>query len=283
MQRQKKVAEIFRTVLSGKGLADVFDERKIHIREQLIVESTGSRKLSNAILDHMFPKEPSPCELFHYTKLSALEGIATSREMRLYAVRKHIDECELETFARKHAFMGYLASSQGEAFYRELSNDIFYTSLTRPGNKSQADMWNVFAEGGSGVRLKFRLAPVSADLRSIQYEQPSRTLLNELNDALAAAGEPLFVPWTISRIGGFYLPSTLGYEDEVRLMVKRHAGGRNEARSDGKHEFWPIPIGEDNDLCRIDLVEIQLGPKANRADIEAIVAGTSLSVVQIAR
>lgn len=282
LERRKKIAEVFRGVLSARGISNAFEEQGITITERTIVESTGGqKKLSNAILDYMFPKEPSPCDLFHYTSASALKDIAASGELRLYALRRHIDEGELKTFATKHTLAGYLDGSRGEEYYRELSDDIFYTSFTRLGAKSTADMWAFFAEGGRGVRLKFRLAPRAADLRSIQYEQPCRTLLNELHDALSAAGEPPFVPWQISRIGGFYLPSTLAYEDEIRLMVKRHKDDRNDARRDGNDEYWPIPISTDNDFCRIDLIEIGLGPDANHADIEAVISNSSLSTVPI--
>jgi hypothetical protein len=140
-------------------------------------------------------------------------------------------------------------------------------------------MWSLFGDGGTGVRLKFRLAPKYADLRSIQYEQASRTILNELNHALHTANEPPFVPWTISRIAGFYLPSTLSYEGEVRLMVKRHKGGRDDAQADQHGDFWPVPIGIDNDICRIDLREIDTGPSTNRNDVMSAIAGTSLETV----
>jgi hypothetical protein len=105
--------------------------------------------------------------------------------------------------------------------------------------------------------------------------------LNEINDALAAEKQPPFLPWTISRIGGFYLPSTLLFEDEVRLMVKRHKGGRNDAKLDGADEYWPVPIGVQNHVCMIEVVEIMSGAHATSADVTAAVAGTGLSSVPI--
>jgi len=142
-------------------------------------------------------------------------------------------------------------------------------------------MWKFFGDHGNGVRMKLRLTPKYADLRGIQYEQASRTLLNEINDALAAGKQPPFLPWTISRIGGFYLPSTLQVEDEVRLMAKRHGGGPNHAKSDGADEYWPVPIGVQNDVCVIEVVEIMPGAHAKRADVTAALTGTALSSVPI--
>jgi hypothetical protein len=106
-------------------------------------------------------------------------------------------------------------------------------------------------------------------------------LLNQLNDALLKANAAPFIPHEISRIGGFYLPSGLQSEDEVRLMIKRYKEGRSDAQSDGSHEYWPIPIGVDNEFCRIDVLEIHPGPNAKRTDIEAAVAGTPLETIPI--
>ena len=61
----------------------------------------------------------------------------------------------------------------------------------------------------------------------------TRTALMTLDDDLAKLGLPPFVPWTISKIGGFYLQSSLRPENEVRLLAKRHIGGPDEARKQG--------------------------------------------------
>jgi len=82
-----------------------------------------------------------------------------------------------------------------------------------------------------------------------------------LNDDLAKLDLPPFVPWTISKIGGFYLQSSLRPENEVRLLAKRHIGGPDEARKQGDIEYWPVPIGKPNEVCDIELTQIQLGPR----------------------
>src|SRR6266436_2125365 len=150
----------------------------------------------------------TPVELVHYTKMDVLRSIASRGELRLYSVAKHIGEGELDAFAVKHKLDGYLINGPGRPYFEELAKDIFYVSLTRPGAANAAYMWKIFGDHENGVRMKLRLTPKHADLRGIQYEKSSRTLLNEINDALAKEKQPPFVPWTISRIGGFYLPST---------------------------------------------------------------------------
>src|SRR6202048_613032 len=66
------------------------------------------------------------------------------------------------------------------------------------------------------------------------------------------------------------LPSILHREDEVRLMIRRYKGGRNDARPDPPNEYWPIPLNSENDHCKIDLLEIHPGANAARS---AVVAG----------
>jgi hypothetical protein len=172
--RRRKIGDIFRAVLSTPGLAKSFDEMQLYIGSDVIFEKTGNhQKLSNAIFANMFPKEPSPCDLFHYTKLPTLKNIASSGKLRLYVLKKRIGQGELFAFARDHGLKGYYDSSQGNSYYKELSEDIFYTSFARTSTNDEAMMWTLFGDGGCGARLKFRVDPKVADLRSIQYEQPS--------------------------------------------------------------------------------------------------------------
>ncbi|ASJ62243.1 hypothetical protein SMB554_24870 (plasmid) [Sinorhizobium meliloti] len=158
--------------------------------------------------------------------------------------------------------------SNGEEFYRILSDDLFYVSLTRVPPKDPFIMWGAFAKG-TGVRLEFKVTPKrAAELRSIHYESnASTTLLREINDALRKADEPPFNPWTISRIGAFYLNSTVAAEDEVRLLVKRHADEVDLTRNDGEYDYWPIPIGQPNDFCDLQLTGIHVAPGGNRDEI----------------
>ena len=89
IERRRKIGRIFKSVLLGCGLVAIFDENDLTLGERVTVEHTGSRKLSNAILDSMFAKAPSPCELFHYTSLTSLKSITSTSQLRLYwAVRR---------------------------------------------------------------------------------------------------------------------------------------------------------------------------------------------------
>lgn len=281
--RKKKVANIFRSVLKPFGLDPHVDERQLHVRDKFIAETTGQdSKLSRAILDQMFPSEPSPSTLYHYTDLSGLKGIASTAELRLYPIRNRLGQGgELEAFAKTHQLGGYLDTTLGEAFYKDLSDGLFYVAMTRVPAKNPSLMWGYFA-AGTGVRLEFQVQPKAADLRPIRYEaQGTATLLSEINDALSANGEPPFVPWTISRIGAFYLTSAVSTEDEVRLLVKSYDRTRDPISNDGASDFWPIPIGGENRYCLLHMAGIHLAPGATPTSVNAAIAGTAFANVPV--
>lgn len=159
-ERRKKVGKIIQAALVKHGVILSDFHNKIHVHEKLIMEHTSkSANLSQAILDHMFPKELSPSTLYHYTDLDGLTGIASSAELRLYPIRKRIDEGgELSSFAKTHGLTGYLSNNCEGKPYKELSDDLFYVSFTRIPPKNPDIMWNVFA-AKTGVRLEFEVEP----------------------------------------------------------------------------------------------------------------------------
>ncbi len=281
IERSEKLRRILESVLREYGLHAHASDAELTLSPTVIVEHPGSRKLSHAILDSMFPRAPSPSELFHYTNVASLKSIAATGQVRLYWARKRIGQGELDAFAIKYGLKGYLDSSAGEPFYKTMSDDLFYMSLTHPGGGDETDLWNAFAEGGRGVRLKLRVHPSRAELRAIQYDAHADKVLTKLNSAFTSEGEPPFVPWSLSKIGAFCLPSTLHREDEVRLLIKRYTEGRDDTLPDGDNRYWPLPIGESNDFCQIDLVEIHLGPIARKQDVQSAIAGTRFESVPV--
>lgn len=275
-ERRKHVGQIIRDVLAGRDIHVKFDEQSLHIHSDYIAEPTSSRTLSDTILDRMFPRCSSPSEFLHYTSAEGLKGIARSGELRLFPVRRRIGQGEIDTFAEKHRLHGYLRSTRGEPLFKELSDNLFYTSFTDMKAKNASHMWNVFARDETGACLRIRLTTCNAELRAIQYDDRSRTLLEELGDQLKIAGEPAFLPWTISKIGAFYLPSTLFVESEIRLLVKRHKDRTLPIASDHAGEYLPIRIGSPNAFCQVDVVEVTLGRKADGKDLTEALKGTSL-------
>jgi hypothetical protein len=281
IERRKKVARLIQEVLlqHNVDLPDFHDD--IHVSDNCVVEhSSQEAGHSQAIFEHMFPREPSPTTLYHYTSLAGLSGIASSAELRLFPIRKRIDEGgELSAFAQAHGLMGYLRSDQREPFYKELSDDLFYVSMTRIPPKDPYLMWGAFSSM-TGVRLEFEVTAKVAQLRPVYYERKgSTTLLADINFALRTNCEPPFVPFTISHIGAFYLSSLVSAEDEVRLMVKRYLSGLDQTRNDGEYDYWPIPIGSANNYCDLSLIGIHVAPNGDLSRVTDAIDGTKFASI----
>ncbi|RVJ46120.1 hypothetical protein [Sinorhizobium meliloti] len=288
---RKAVVEVFRTVLARHGIELEMDRMDFHLRDKMITElSYKPAGLSEMVLDHMFPKEPAPSTVYHYTGFGGFQGIVSSGELRLYPVRKRLGEGgELEAFATAHGLHGYLKTPEGEEFYKILSDDLFYASLTRVPPKDPSTMWGGFAKV-TGVRLEFLVTPKPlSELRPVHYEppfppkkwSPPPTLLNKINDALKEEKFPPFSPSTISRIGAFYLNDTVSSEDEVRLLIKRHRDGVDHTRNDGNFDYWPIPIGQEYKHCDLQLLGVHVSPDGDRGAVQAALSGTRFSNIPV--
>lgn len=279
---RRAVAQTIGTVASQLGATINVTPNELNARPEFVVEFTGNeRKVSSAILDFMFPKEPQPAQLIHYTSLSALENIANTNELRLYPILKRIGQGELDQFAADHNFEGYTDQSSGPPLYKEFSRDLFYISLSRENAQNQGYLWNVFGDGGKGVQLHFEISVKAADLRPINYQSPKRQLLKKINNQLIASGCVPFIPWGISRIGAFYLPSSLIIEDEIRLLIKRYSDGIDDTEDDTKFEYWPIQLSQNNQFARFDLTRITCGPNCDPADVKKIISKTILAITPI--
>ena len=158
-----------------------------------------------------------------------------------------------------------------------MCRDLFYTSLTRLPSMNEAAMWDEFADHGRGVRLVFRVQPVlnRAELRPVRYWNPLlQTLIQELQEASQRQLHRPLVLMGISRIGGFYLPMRYDIEEEIRLLIKRFnvPGLAHDpwevVQIDGVHQYLPLPLNQDNDFCRIDLIRVDAGPQRSRRDVD---------------
>jgi hypothetical protein len=237
----------------------------------------------------MFPGEKGPIRLDHFTSFGSFRSIVASGELRLYAVGKRLTEREFAAFAREHGLWGHPRCGRHgyvRPYYRELAKNLFYCSLTRPVMGNESKMFNLFADRGRGVRLRFRIAPARAELRSIGYQMRSRpTLLRELNEVLVARGSVPFIPRTLSKLGAFYLPLGYATEHEFRLLIERRREfrdmGLDPTRSDGRYEYWPLPISLPNLFCSVELLQVMVGPRGDRAAVRQILAASRFAHVPV--
>jgi len=232
----------------------------------------GSAVLSTAILDACFPRASPSQDYFHYTTFSAFAGILAESECRLYWLKKRLHEHEYAPFCDAHGLDGYTTPDPdtGAVLLDDLCRDLFYLSVTvDPENRT---LWHAFSEGGSGVRIKLRLTPTleRSQLRHIRYLNTSKkTIIRIIQDAVTDRFGLRFVLGGPSRAPAFSLPMFLEDENETRLLVKRFSMPPGEfnpwssVRSEGAHQFLPLPICRDNDFCRVDVCSVAVGDPHN--------------------
>ena len=290
VERMKAAHGVFQSVLGAATPDKVFDEKAVVISSdgKWLTEFTANNGLlAEAVLGADFPRQLGPVDLEHYTILPALKAIVTSQSLHLRSVANYLHAGEFETFAREHNLEGYFADTEGgQKVYEELSDDLFFISLTRPGNPDEPELWKSFANDGKGVCLQLRLTPKPAsDLREMSYQTGTPTALKKINQKLANEGL-VYTPWTISRICAFYLPLSYHYEKEVRLLVKRHKDGVDRTIDSGGSKAWPVSLAvagaTTGDPCgEIELLGIRKGPRCSIDAVKATLAAGVYSGVPI--
>jgi hypothetical protein len=233
---------------------------------------------ASLVLNRMFPPLNAPIELDHYTTFAGFSGIISSEELRLYWIKRNLTEDELSSFALDHRLHGYILGPT--PYVVELSEGLFYCSMTRPGSGNENRMWEVFGDDNHGVRLRFRVNPGAAELRPMYYGGAKPTLLRELNRVLESKTGRIFLPSSISKIGAFYLP--LGYEDEseVRLLLRRTPNLTGWG-VEGAEQYCGIPINRRNPICALDLVSVTLGQYTNNTAANNLLAGSKFLGVPV--
>ena len=278
----ENIERVFRSELGSAMPIDVFRDRSLVISDDYkrFTEFTSNKGvLAEAVLGIDFPREPGPVLLEHYAPLHALRSIASASQILLRPVSNYIHQDEFKTFAIEHHLDGYLAiDDNGKEVFEDLADNVFFMSLAKPGNPHEPDLWKTFGNEGRGACLQLTLTPGPAsDLRVMGY-QPGSTAFRRINEALASDGVS-YIPWTLSRICAFYLPVDYSYEQEVRLLIKRHEDGVDNAITDDRGQAWPVKIGPPgsmtrDDWCGVELVGIRHGPRCTPDAVRAAIKGT---------
>jgi hypothetical protein len=250
-----------------------------------IYEVSHRTDLAEAIFNEDFPRFLEPVELDHYTTLASLEGIARTGQLHLSSITRWLENGEFTTFANEHDLSGYTEPRQPKPLYQELAEDLFFGSFTSPG-RDDPQMWEEFAHRARGVRIRFCVNPLRADLRKVGYSEGQQTAFSKINSILKREQELVYTPWGISRICAFYLGSGYKYESEARLLIKRYPGGPDNSLDGRLGRVWPIEVVEggarSQDLfCNLELLSVTRAPRASKDAVQSILSSTRFSSVPI--
>jgi hypothetical protein len=187
-------------------------------------------KLSEILFDYYYPK-PQTVDFYHFTTLDSAIKILQSEQFRLYNLIKNYYFDEFRTFYEDHNLDGYRTSytPDGDLYEDHLMKQTFSLSLANKKtlSSSQEDyMWQVFSDEYKGVKLEFEIVTAHIDFRDIYYKNPSDPnkdlLINALDKHFKDNYNRQFAFSKVSKIGGFYLPSTYDLENETRFLIKKH-------------------------------------------------------------
>jgi len=291
---QDRVQKIIHEEMEASGATGPWDMREIHVLpgSHIVIEYSSSQgTLSQLIIEYYFPLIREQKRLAHFTSLEKFKSIISTGTLRLYSLRKRINEQEFKTFSEDFGLVGYLDDSQGEPYYKTLMSDLFYTSFTNPNPADEPYMWNVFGASGAGIKILFDVSIEEdrAELRPVIYRtknQAAGTLVKRLMDRIHAECGRRFIMRGISRIGAFYLP--LGYslekEEETRLLIKSWGEGpvHDMVVRTGNDAYIPLPINNNvNSFCKLIVAEVQVGPNCNTLEIKEFLQNAGLSSVVV--
>jgi hypothetical protein len=270
LQKQKELINSINSILSKHGITKSIDLSNITITDKTVSDSAkDNQKLSNLIVNAIWPSI-AKLTVYHYTSKEAAESILNSGEFRLYSLLKRFTEGEIKTFCQNHGLNGYLVQDKkAEPKYKSLlMSNMFYASFTDTNltSKQEDYFWNNFASI-DGVRLKMNVTASNPNFRKMVYEKTKGNplpLLNELTGDIRKLYGKEFVLSGISRLCAFYLAKDFDVENEYRALYKYWEGFGTSPKSDGKHQYFGLPLDVLSDTgYRIRIEEVQTNENLN--------------------
>ena len=105
--------------------------------------------------------------------------------------------------------------------------------------------------------------------------------MKENGDELETRSYPPFIPHGLWAAGAFYLPSDLNVENEIRLLLKILPGAQANVKSEEGQRYYEAAFSKPNEVCRLELLSIKCGPKAELKEVRRAIHGTFFESVQL--
>lgn len=235
-------AETFNQVMERHGCELRAASLDFTIGKECILPAWNERGevLANQLFDLVFPKLPSGI-YYHYLTMEAFEKVVEHGCLRFFSTKKMSSEGEFIPLCQDLGLDGYWhldedGKEAGE--HANLMDDLFYKSFVSCRVTNAEKLWKVFAGNGTGVRVsvQININPNYPDFRQVCYQDSKAIgILDDLLEAFRTLGHP-FVPFGISRMPAYHQIKDFAYQNECRLIAKRHPGA---------HDYFPFHVGRD--------------------------------------
>ncbi len=252
------------------------------VLEKCIIPALDQRgeNLSKRFFDLVFPPLGSG-HYYNYIPYYAFQKVMETGNLRFFSTKKLSSEGEFIPLCQDLGLDGYWRkNSDGtvDGEHNDLMDDLFYKSFVSSPEDTCDELWDTFAEKGTGVRLtvEVNVSPDYPDFRQVSYQgSKAVAAFNDLLNAFREAGRH-FVPPGISRMPGYYQLTNFSHHKECRLIAKRHARAHDcfpfQVSRDEKQECNFIDCSLTSPTCtqfQLRVVGMEAGPKASaerRAD-----------------
>jgi hypothetical protein len=252
----EQASNIFNGVMRNHSIALLTSPQDFHTGGTTIIPASreGEVSLAEKLFDLFFPRAESGV-YYHYMPFDSFEKVMSFGSIRLFSTKKKDSIGEFITLCRDLGLDGYWregADGNPEGIHAELMDDLFYKSFVYSPETNAEQLWDVFADKGSGVRIAVRVNTTQGytNFRRVLYQgNPYIGILAELRNEYSRAGFE-FIPQCLSRMPAYFQEERFSYQNEVRLVVKRHAGGggiiSNCFSKEELAESFPFVINRDN-------------------------------------
>ncbi len=232
----------FNQVMSDHSVKFSTSPLDFSIGEKCILPALNYRGeiLANKLFDQLFPPLDSGI-YYNYMNYGAFEKIMETGNLRLFSTKKLCSEGEFIPLCQDLELDGYWrigSDGNPEGEYASMMDDLFYKSFVSSPEDNADQLWKTFASNGTGVRIAVEITIHSnyPDFRRISYQE-SRSV--EILESLIKSFRKLkyhFIPFGISRMPAYCQLKEFAYQNECRLIAKRHPGA---------HDCFPFYVDRD--------------------------------------
>lgn len=222
--------------------------------------------------------------LYHYTNIDAIKEILSTRTLRLYTIKKNIEDDEIRHLLKE---FGLNFSLEDNNYKHTIASELFIGSFTKTDIQEQTDeyLWKSFAHG-NGARLHINVKCNTGIVRALTYGthlDKFSQAFKEISKIAKQYHDAEFVMLDLATFCGCALPQSYSIEKEIRILARRSIAPRLLSKSPGDDgDYMELKFGDNVDLgLSIELIDVQTDLNLAQMDGVRVTPRTSASTPSI--